>query len=102
MFLYERSKPVALEDRYNLEDLNNHAERLVFDEIERLIEEGTISKPFQDEETILDIAAFALNQTKPMYRATLLGRIYEPDLEDKNHEKISHAVATAVKKICSP
>ncbi|WP_037544799.1 late competence development ComFB family protein [Spirochaeta lutea] len=91
---------MGLADYYNLEELHNHAEHLVFEEIERLIADNTISQEFQKEEYILDIAALALNRMPPMYRATLLGRIYEPALEEQHRRNVQKAVGEAVEKVC--
>ena len=90
---------MALEDRYNLEDLRNHAEQLVFQELEYQLEKQSLPAFVYDQESVLDIAAFALNHVQPLYRATLLGRLYEAEMEEKHRSEVEKAVANAIKKI---
>lgn len=85
-------------DNINLEELHNEAERLVIEELERQLEKapgGVCRTP----ECILDMAAFALNLVRPMYRATLLGRVYAATLDAGDEKKIRDAVRQAIKKI---
>ncbi|NCN05930.1 MAG: late competence development ComFB family protein [Spirochaetales bacterium] len=92
---------MALEDKYNLEEVRNLAEQMVFDEIEHLLESRSWPAQAYEQETILDLAALSLNHVRPLYRATLLGRLFEAELEEKYGEEIRGAVAQAFKKILS-
>ena len=65
---------MSLKDNYDLENLVNEAERLVFSELEtRLREYDNICKC---QDCVMDMAAYALNHTKPYYRVSLMGTIY--------------------------
>lgn len=90
---------MALRDLRAFEDLQNEAERLVVDELERqldLIPDGTVCKT---EDCILDMAAYALNHVRPMYRVNLLGRLYATAPDDERRAEIASAVAEAIRKI---
>jgi len=91
---------MALEDQYNFEDLKNESERLVFDELEAQLAAapGDICRT---EECVLDMAAYALNLVKPMYRVTLLGRVYTAQLDERHMQQVHDAVARAIEKINS-
>ncbi len=89
---------MSLEAQYNFEDLYNAAEELVFRELELQLDSADASVP-RDQDSVVDMAAFALNLVTPMYRANLLGRIYEPALSEEHHKEIEKAVAKAIKKI---
>lgn len=92
---------MALEDRYNLEDVTNHAEQLVFNELEHQLRTRELPSFILQEECILDIVALALNKIRPMYRATLLGRMYEHALEEEYALEVQNAVTQAIEKIVS-
>lgn len=89
---------MALEARYNFEDLYNEAEELVFEELERQLELSDNNVP-KDQDSVVDMAAYALNLVKPMYRANLLGRVYAPALSQEHRDEIASAVNQAVAKI---
>ncbi len=89
---------MALHERYNLEDLTNESERLVFQELERRLDEAgeTVCR---SQECVLDMAAYALNHVKPMYRANLMGRLYARAQEEERADEIRRAVAEAIARI---
>jgi competence protein ComFB len=92
---------MSLEDVYDFEDLVNEAERLVLTELERqlLDQPGGVAAYSEDE--VLDMAALALNNVKPLYRVNLLGRIYAQNVgEDYVHE-VESAVTEAITRITS-
>jgi competence protein ComFB len=87
-----------LNTMYNFEDLTNEAERLVLEEMGRQLEalgDGACSS----EDCILDMAAYALNHVRPMYRVNLLGRLYADTLMQEFGEEIRAAVREAIEKI---
>ncbi len=88
---------MALADRYNFEDLANGAEALVLDEMERQL----TARPESDlpEDTILDIAAYALNHVSPRYRVNLLGRLYTQNVSESDRAEIAVAVGAAIRKV---
>lgn len=91
---------MSLADRYNFEDLVNEAERLVLDELERQLADHGVEDEL-NEDTILDMAAFALNQVAPLYRVNLLGRLYAQNVPEEYRSEIAAAVDTAIRKILS-
>jgi competence protein ComFB len=88
---------MALEDQYNFEDLRNEAERLVIEELDRQLQEAP--DVCRTEECILDMAAYALNIVRPMYRVTLLGRLYASAVDDAHLSEIRTAVSKAIQKV---
>jgi competence protein ComFB len=83
---------------YNFEELTNEAERLVIKELGRQLEQAH-SSVADNEELVLDIAAYALNHVPPMYRVNLMGRIYANTFGDQHGEEIREAVRRAIEKI---
>jgi len=89
---------MGLRERYDFDSLVNEAERLVIEEMGRQLprNKGLCSC----EECVLDIAAFALNQVRPRYRASLLGSIYARQGDASAFAKeIEKAVADAIRRI---
>ena len=87
---------MALRDVFDLEDLVNEAERLVLDELERQLG-GAVGRATGDE--ILDMAAYALNHVKPLYRVNLLGRLYAQNAPEEYLSDVRTAVTNAVSKV---
>ncbi len=90
---------MALRDEYDFEYLVNEAEHLVLDELERQLAEPGNADVCRSQDCILDMAAFALNNVPPLYRATLLGRIYAGELDQKHHDQIVDAVSRAIDRV---
>lgn len=89
---------MALPDSYNFEDLVNEAERLVLDELEvQLAERGRLDG--LQEDLVLDMAAYALNNVRPIYRVNLLGRLYAQNVGDDYHSELRKAVGSAIDKV---
>lgn len=84
---------------YDFEDLVNEAERLVIDELGRQLDLPENSDLLKREEYVRDIAAYALNQVRPMYRANLLGRLYAKAVDAEEEREVTEAVAEAINKI---
>lgn len=87
---------MALQDRYNFEDLVNEAERIVLDELEVQLA-GELDSVTEDE--ILDMAAYALNNIHPRYRVNLLGRLYARSTSESYQSEVTNAVAEAISKV---
>ncbi len=85
---------------YDFEDLTNEAERLVIEELGRQLEERG-ERACQSDDCVLDMAAYALNKVRPMYRVNLLGRLYADTLMEEYGEEIRRAVTQAIDKISS-
>ena len=89
---------MSLRERYDFENLVNEAERLVLEEIERQL--GRLPSVCSCQECVLDIAAYALNQVRPRYHASLLGSIYAIGRGDPGGAReIQLAVSEAIKRI---
>ena len=91
---------MALIDVHDLEYLENESEKIVLAEIERQLN----SLPdyiCTCKECILDVMALALNSIKPLYRVTLMGKIYTGIAMDEiiyaNH--VRNAVHKAIEKV---
>lgn len=88
-----------LESTYSFDELTNEAERLVITELGRQLEELDSAQACFNEECIMDIAAYALNHVRPLYRVNLLGRLYAQSLREEHHKEIRNAVREAIEKI---
>ena len=92
---------MSIRDDYNFEFLVNEAERLVLDQLEVQLsgqEEGTCVC----QDCVLDMAAFALNKVKPLYRVSLMGNLYAKALEGSEYEaEIAAGVEQAIRKVAT-
>jgi competence protein ComFB len=91
---------MAFIDNYDFDDLKNEAERLLEEELGRQLE----ARPGDTclcEECVMDMAAYALNMVKPLYRHSLLGSQYAAQaMKDPAYAKtIREAVTTAIEKV---
>jgi len=85
-------------ESYDFESLVNEAERLVIDEMARQLSKHSGLCTCQ--ECVLDIAAYALNNVKPRYRASLLGSIYARRSADEEYAReVRKAVGEAIRRI---
>jgi len=93
---------MAFIDNYDFELLKNEAENLVIKELGRQLEEykETVCRC---NDCIVDMAAMALNNVKPIYRVSLLGTLYAANaMDEKSYaKKIREAVSGAIKKVHS-
>ena len=91
---------MSLRDQYNLEYLVNEAERLVLEQLEKQLSETGEPTVCRCEDCVLDMAALALNNVKPLYRVSLLGTLYAHALEGSEYEQeIAEAVSKAIHRI---
>ena len=89
---------MPLKEKYNFDYLFNEAENYILSELEKQLEKD--SNVCKCEDCILDMAAYALNKVQPLYRASLLGRLYTHSLHKGDYEKrIKAAVQSAIKKV---
>jgi competence protein ComFB len=91
---------MAFIDRYNFDLLKNEAEFLVINEVEQQINNEP-EDMCRCNECIVDIAAMALNNVKPLYRFSLLGTLYASQAmsEQVYADSIREAVARAIEKV---
>jgi competence protein ComFB len=91
---------MGIRDDYDFSVLANEAERMVTDELERQLAEKADPKICVCQDCILDMAAFALNALKPVYRVSLLGTMYAHAMDEGTYRKeVAKAVGTAIQKI---
>ena len=88
---------MGLRDLYDFSLIENEAEKMVIDELEKQLPPEMHD---DNEEWIMDLATYALNHVKPAYSVTLLGKMYAHSLEEgKYAAEITKAVSEAIKKI---
>ena len=91
---------MKLDERYNLENMRNRAEEMVFSAIEKQIEKG--GDMCTCEECVLDLAAWTLNHVKPQYCTSLLAPLTpRPETERALAVEIELALASGLKKLKS-
>jgi len=91
---------MALTDTYNFEHLKNESEKLVLDELEiQLAQAGDDICRCND--CIVDMAAMALNNVKPLYRFSILGTLYAAQAKNEPlyADAIKQAVTKAIEKV---
>jgi len=93
---------MALIDTYNFELLKNEAEKLVLDELE--IQLARVEDEIcRCNDCIVDMAAMALNNVKPLYRFSILGALYAAQAKHEPiyADTVQQAVAQAIQKVSS-
>ena len=91
---------MALKDHYNFEYLVNEAERLVLDQLEKQLDALPEGKVCVCQDCVLDMAAFALNKVKPLYRVSLIGKLYARALDGSEYEaEVADAVSKAIDRV---
>ncbi|MFQ3619392.1 MAG: late competence development ComFB family protein [Spirochaetales bacterium] len=91
---------MTLKEKYEFDTLVNEAERLVLEEMEKQLETAEFKNTCRCQDCILDMAALALNNVKPMYRVSLLGSLYTAGVINTPYiEEIRQAVRKAIVKI---
>jgi competence protein ComFB len=91
---------MGIRDDYDFSVLVNEAERMVTDELERQLAEKSDTEICVCQDCVLDMAAFALNALKPMYRVSLLGTMYAHAMDEGSYrDEVVKAVSAAIKKV---
>ncbi|RKX94185.1 MAG: competence protein ComFB [Spirochaetes bacterium] len=91
---------MSIKDSYDFQNLVNETERLVLEHLEKELQKDYAKDFCKCQECVLDMAAYALNSLKPVYRVSLLGKLYAHNLDDTEYgEEVSSAVRKAVLKI---
>jgi len=89
---------MKLNERYNLESIGNRSEQLVWEAIERLVDEGTAMCTC--EECVLDLVAWTLNHVTPQYYTSLLSPLNpDPARDRKVRVEVELAIASGLKKL---
>jgi competence protein ComFB len=92
---------MGIRDDYDFSVLVNEAERMVTDELERALAEKADPSICLCQDCVLDMAAFALNALKPVYRVSLLGTMYAQAIDEDSgysHE-VRSMVDVAIRKV---
>jgi competence protein ComFB len=91
---------MGLKEDYDFEVLVNEAESLVLKELEGRMAADPGICSCQD--CVLDMAAYALNNVKPNYRVSLMGKMYARAMDQGGYAvEIRAAVQDAIRKIQS-
>ncbi len=93
---------MALKESYDFSILENEAERIVTTELERRLGELDDPSICVCQDCVLDMAAYALNSVKPVYRVSLLGTMYAHAKDEGSyHEEVESAVNKAIDRVHS-
>ena len=89
---------MKLKERYNLDNLGNRSQELVFQSIARLIDSG--SDMCTCDECVTDLVAWTLNHVTPRYYTSLLAPLNpDPGQERQLRVQIDLALAAGLKKL---
>ena len=91
---------MAFSDEYDFDLLVNEAEKKIIAELEQQLDayEGDICRCG---ECVIDMAAIALNEVKPLYRVSLLGSLYAAHaINERSYAaNVRNAVARSIEKV---
>lgn len=91
---------MGFKESYDFSILVNEAERLVVEELERRLAELDDPSICVCQDCVLDMAAYALNSLKPVYRVSLLGTMYAHAMDSGEYgEEVRRAVDQAIAKV---
>jgi len=89
---------MKLNERYDLESIGNRSEQIVWEAIQRLVDEGTAMCTC--EECVLDLVAWTLNHVTPQYYTSLLSPLNpDPARDRKIRVEVDLAIASGLKKL---
>ena len=91
---------MAFQDDYDFDLLKNEAEILVINEVEQQLKIEP-AETCRCNECVVDIAAVALNNVKPLYRFSLLGSLYTSQAMNQQDfaDSVKREVAEAIRKV---
>ena len=91
---------MAFIDDYGFEQLKNEAEQLVYSELEAQLAEAD-ENICRCNDCVMDMAAMALNNVKPVYHFSILGNLYAAEAKNDQvyAETIKQQVAQAIAKV---
>jgi competence protein ComFB len=90
---------MALSDTYDFSDLTNQMENFVFDELEQQLDGIADEDICKCNDCILDMTCYALNNSMPRYRSSLIGSLYANIGDVAVSEQVSKKVSQAIQKI---
>ena len=92
---------MAFIDEYNFENLKNEAENAVIKDLGRQLD--AFPEPIcKCNDCVLDMAAMALNTVKPLYRVSLMGKLYTEtamNVDGTFARGVREAVFDAIEKV---
>ncbi len=93
---------MSLKDSYDFQNLVNETERLVMEQLEVQLQEDFAKDICKCQDCVLDMAAYALNSLKPVYRVSLIGTLYAHNLDTTEYgEQVKKAVRSAIDKVAA-
>jgi competence protein ComFB len=92
---------MGIREDYDFSILINEAERMVTDELERALAEKADPSICLCQDCVLDMAAFALNALKPVYRVSLLGTMYAQAIDGDSgySQEVRSMVEAAIRRV---
>ena len=93
---------MAFIDDYGFEQLKNEAEQLVYGELEAQLEKAG-DDICRCNDCVMDMAAMALNNVKPVYHFSILGNLYAAQAKSDQAyaDSVKQQVANAIAKVSS-
>lgn len=89
---------MKLKEQYNLDNIGNRSQEIVYEAIERLVAEGKAMCTC--EECVMDLAAWTLNHITPRYYTSLLSPLNpDPSLERRVRVEVDLAIASGLKRL---
>lgn len=80
--------------------LTNEAESMVIEELGVKLESEEFKDGCACQDCVLDMAAYALNHLKPIYRVSLLGSMYAHSMGEGSYKsEVERSVVEAIRKI---
>jgi len=91
---------MAFIDDYGFDQLKNKAEQLVYGELEAQLAQAD-EKICRCNDCVMDMAAMALNNVKPLYHYSILGTLYADQAKSDQAyaESVQQQVAHAIAKV---
>jgi len=93
---------MAFIDDYGFEQLKNEAEQLVYHELEAQLASAS-EDICRCNDCVMDMAAMALNNVKPLYHYSILGNLYAAQAKSDQAyaDNVQKMVAQAISKVSS-
>lgn len=93
---------MEFKQKHDFSLLTNEAENMVIEELGARLEGDEFKGICTCEDCVLDMAAFALNHLKPVYRVSLLGSMYAHSMGEGEYRKeVGRSVEEAIRKIAA-
>lgn len=90
---------MAIQDRYDLEDLKNETEEFVFNELEKQLDQISDDDICKCQDCVLDMICLSLNKLQPRYRVSLMGSLYSKVESEELEKEIKETVSAVLMKV---